>query len=96
MAILFTFFCYAVWSLATLICQSFKKKIVMMAMAVVMDMGEDGNGGDGNEGTGQDDAQPSNSTAEPASGNVGEIISPTLLQNYSLFELLHRQLMCSY
>jgi hypothetical protein len=38
---------------------------------------DDGNeGGDGNEGTGQDDAQPCNNTAEPASGNVGEIISP--------------------
>ncbi|KAK4564572.1 hypothetical protein RGQ29_006594 [Quercus rubra] len=32
---------------------------------------DDGNvGGDGNDGTGQDDAQPSNSTAEPASGDV--------------------------
>ncbi|XP_050261231.1 DNA replication licensing factor MCM6 [Quercus robur] len=32
---------------------------------------DDGNvGGDGNDGTGPDDAQPSNSTAEPASGDV--------------------------
>ncbi|KAF3965361.1 hypothetical protein CMV_010451 [Castanea mollissima] len=32
---------------------------------------DDGNvGGDGNDGTGQDDAQPSNSTAEPAPGDV--------------------------
>lgn len=59
--------------------------------------GGDGNGsGDGNEGTGQDDAQPSNATAEPASGNVGEIITPSLLKNCYLFELLHRQLICSY
>lgn len=36
---------------------------------------DDGNvGGDGNDGTGQDDAQPSNSTAEPASADVGEIL----------------------
>ena len=41
---------------------------------------DDGNvGGDGNDGTGQDDAQPSNSTAEPASGDVGEITLPMLL-----------------
>ncbi|KAM3694153.1 hypothetical protein ACB098_07G035900 [Castanea mollissima] len=34
---------------------------------------DDGNvGGDGNDGTGQDDAQPSNSTAEPAPGDVAE------------------------
>lgn len=41
---------------------------------------DDGNvGGDGNDGTGPDDAQPSNSTAEPASGDVGEITLPMLL-----------------
>ncbi len=41
---------------------------------------DDGNGGgDGNDGTGQDDAQPSNPSAEPASGDVGESIPPLLL-----------------
>lgn len=40
---------------------------------------DDGSGGDGNDGTGEDDAQPRNSSAEPASGNAGAIISPVLL-----------------
>ncbi|KAB1221601.1 DNA replication licensing factor MCM6 [Morella rubra] len=31
---------------------------------------DDGSGGDGNDGTGEDDAQPRNSSAEPASGNA--------------------------